>query len=74
MAMNQERRTMNAKTERPTAKLYAFPVGGRAYAGANPIETQSSVAAVPEDIVAGDFGGCWYHEAAIQDGKLPRKR
>ncbi|GJD87394.1 hypothetical protein BHAOGJBA_0896 [Methylobacterium hispanicum] len=61
---------MNTDLHRPTAKIYTFPVGGRAGQGARP----AAPAAAPQ-VCAVDGG---YHEAAIQEeaerNRTPRGR
>ncbi|AWN37241.1 DUF2735 domain-containing protein [Methylobacterium radiodurans] len=62
---------MNTDFHRPTAKIYTFPVGGRAGQAAR----AAAPAAAPQICTAGSG---WYHEAAIQEeaerNRLPRGR
>lgn len=57
---------MEAISERPTATIYQFPVGGRrAVAVARePVKAPVIVAA----------GGSWYHDEAIQEAERARKQ
>ena len=62
---------MNTDFHRPTAKIYTFPIGGRAGQAAR------ATAPVPApQVCAADSGG--YHEAAIQEeaarNRTPRGR
>ena len=51
-----------------TAKIYRFPVGGRASVGPRRLDSRPSLFRMPQTapVVAADG---WYHEAAIQDAK-----
>ncbi|HPG88475.1 MAG TPA: DUF2735 domain-containing protein [Hyphomicrobium sp.] len=57
--------TSNAQIE--TAKIYQFPVGGRAAlttrAGLASQASELEIAAAPRVAV----GGSWYHDAAVQE-------
>jgi hypothetical protein len=60
---------MNTSLNHGSAKIYQFPVGGRAALGMrSPDTTKAStdLAARASETV---FGGAWYHEAAIQESK-----
>lgn len=67
---------MTANSHRETAKIYQFPVGGRAA-----LRADARVVAPSEDLATPPrasrvvFGGSWYHDAAIQEAaEQPRKR
>ncbi|MFG1398886.1 DUF2735 domain-containing protein [Roseixanthobacter pseudopolyaromaticivorans] len=57
-----------------SAKIYAFPTGGRAGVSSRqtPAKPVNDLAAM--QIATMNFGSSWYHEAAIQDAETPRKR
>lgn len=62
---------MTETPKQQTAKIYHFPAGGRA--GLNIQHDVSRGASEPRQIknpkiVLG--GGCWYHEAAMNEGNL----
>jgi hypothetical protein len=71
-------------THRPSAKIYAFPAGGRPRALA--VEQQSGAAVIasleaaraarpePAKGPRADCGGAWYHEAAVREAELARAR
>ena len=48
-----------------TAKIYQFPVKGRAGAALNPVPSKQVLDRAPRADCAG--GGCWYHEAALHE-------
>jgi hypothetical protein len=51
-----------------SAKIYQFPVGGRAALSSH--ETKPAADMAPPHIV---FGSGWYHEEAVQDAEKARK-
>jgi hypothetical protein len=57
-------KAMAERIGRETAKIYQFPVGGRASRVADSKHTQDNAAAAHLPHV--DFGGGWYHDAAIE--------
>jgi crotonobetainyl-CoA:carnitine CoA-transferase CaiB-like acyl-CoA transferase len=60
---------MNTSVNQGSAKIYQFPVGGRAaLAGRRDGETRP-VADAPS---IADCSGSWYHAAAIQDANAER--
>lgn len=60
---------MNTSVNQGSAKIYQFPVGGRAaLAGRRDSETRP-VADAPS---IADCSGSWYHAAAIEDEKSGR--
>jgi hypothetical protein len=71
-------------THRPSAQIYAFPPGGRPRAQSLEQHTGAAViaslaaarAARSEEVGAtsSDCGGAWYHEAAVREAELARKR
>ena len=58
---------MNPSFQQGSAKIYQFPVGGRASLITRRPETQSVVNAPRVTEVA--CGSGWYHEAAIEQAK-----
>jgi hypothetical protein len=56
---------MNPQVQQGSAKIYQFPVGGRASLSVRRPEAQPAIAA-PRICEA---GSSWYHEAAIEDAK-----
>jgi len=58
---------MNPSFHQGSAKIYQFPVGGRASLGIRRNETPSIADAPRVTEVA--CGSGWYHEAAIEDAK-----
>ena len=59
---------MMTDVPRTTAKIYRFPQGGRAGHTSSRADLHQSP---PPRI---DFGGSWYHEAAIREAEQPRKQ
>ena len=66
-------------THRPSAKIYAFPAGGRPRAlaveqqsGAAVIASLASTRAAPVNRAA--CNGSWYHEAAVREAAEGSKR
>jgi Protein of unknown function (DUF2735) len=55
------------RTERASATIYQFPVGGRKGVEA----ARGQAADVPAHTTGSSFGN-WYHEAAIQESKRTR--
>ncbi len=53
---------MTPNSTQPTAKIYQFPVGGRAA-----LSSRSEPAKLTLDYAVSGSG--WYHEAAIEDAK-----
>jgi Protein of unknown function (DUF2735) len=60
---------MTTDFSRPSAKIYAFPVGGRRFVAA--ARNDSRTGADPRTrVLSGDaIGEAWYHEAAIEEAK-----
>jgi Protein of unknown function (DUF2735) len=58
---------MNPSFHQGSAKIYQFPVGGRASLGIHRNDT-ASVADTPR-VTETICGSGWYHEAAIEDAK-----
>jgi Protein of unknown function (DUF2735) len=66
---------MNARLNSGSAKIYQFPVGGRAALGNYPQdEARSSPDQSSSSVNAAACSGSWYHEAAIQESEPARKR
>ena len=55
---------MAERIQRETAKIYQFPVGGRASRATGSKTTEDHVEVTRYPRV--DFGSGWYHEAAIE--------
>jgi hypothetical protein len=60
---------MNTSLNHGSAKIYQFPVGGRAAFGGRFGETKPSTDLSAARISEAAAGGSWYHEAAIQEAK-----
>jgi Protein of unknown function (DUF2735) len=57
------------------AKIYQFPVGGRAaLAARRPEDTKSPNSLSSRPVNEAACSGSWYHEAAIQESKPARER
>ena len=66
---------MNGSVNRESAKIYQFPVGGRAaIAGRGSEETKSAAGPGPSRVNEIAVAGAWYHEAAIQESRPVRER
>jgi hypothetical protein len=66
---------MNTSLNHGSAKIYQFPVGGRAALGGHRYdETSSAADATPVRVSEIVSAGAWYHEAAIQESKPGRER
>jgi hypothetical protein len=66
---------MNGSLNQESAKIYQFPVGGRAaIAGRRYEETKSTAGLGASRVNEVAVGGAWYHEAAIQESKPMRER
>jgi hypothetical protein len=65
---------MTTDFSRRSARIYAFPVGGRRFVGA--AREESATAADPRTrAISGDaIGEAWYHEAAIEEAKRVSER
>jgi hypothetical protein len=53
------------------AKIYQFPVGGRASLGRNREEIKSDLG--PQQVAAVAIGDGWYHEEAIKESNQARE-
>ena len=58
---------MATSSHRETAKIYQFPVKGRAGVDRNAAEAKRSNDRAQETYADCAFGGCWYHEAALHE-------
>jgi hypothetical protein len=64
---------MEERQIRPTAKIYQFPKGGRAALHGHRLVKPADAIVPAWDFRNVEFGGCWYHEDAIQeDARLVR--
>lgn len=50
-----------------TAKVYAFPAGGRDALKARGADERLAVEIEPEDVVMPVVWSCWYHEEAVSE-------
>ncbi|MCS0495842.1 DUF2735 domain-containing protein [Ancylobacter mangrovi] len=62
---------MNTSHERESAKIFAFPAGGRAGLAARRIESRPTAEIAPRADIA--WGGSWYHEEAVRDERSPKR-
>ena len=66
---------MNTRPNHGSAKIYQFPVGGRAaLGGRRHDETKSAADQGSPRVNEAVCSGSWYHEAAIQESKPVRER
>ena len=66
---------MNTSLNQGSAKIYQFPVGGRAALGGRRYdETKTAADLASSRVSEVAVGGAWYHEAAIQESKPVRER
>lgn len=66
---------MNTSLNHGSARIYQFPVGGRAALGGRRYEDTKAVADLASARVSEvAVGGAWYHEAAIQETKPVQDR
>ena len=65
---------MEMMSTRPSAKILMFPVAARVSASnlSGKAKFAAELASMREDLT--DFGGAWYHEAAIEEAAQDRKR
>jgi uncharacterized protein DUF2735 len=64
---------MNTGLNQGSAKIYQFPVGGRAsIAGRRYGESKSALEIAASQVNKADCSGSWYHEAAIEESKSVR--
>jgi uncharacterized protein DUF2735 len=64
---------MNTGLNQGSAKIYQFPVGGRAsLAGRRYGETRPALEMAASQVNTADCSGSWYHQAAIEDSKPTR--
>jgi len=63
----QERRKMTTQLDQPSAKIYAFPAGGRAaHRAGKPAPLAPQYEEAP-------CGSGWYHEAAVEEAEMASK-
>jgi hypothetical protein len=60
---------MTTDFSRPSARIYAFPVGGRRCVGAARDESRTATDPSTRAISGDAVGEAWYHESAIQEAK-----
>jgi hypothetical protein len=64
---------MNSSLNHGSAKIYQFPVGGRAAVGVRRHDDTKASAELASRVSETVFSGAWYHEAAIQESKPVRE-
>ena len=57
---------------RGSAKIYQFPVGGRAGARVRGDDGEQSASHAPQHFAKAACGSAWYHEEAIAQDATPR--
>jgi hypothetical protein len=65
---------MTTDFSRPSARIYAFPVGGRRSVAVVRGESHTAADARTRAISGDAIGEAWYHEAAIEEAKRTRER
>jgi Protein of unknown function (DUF2735) len=66
---------MNTNLNQGSARIYQFPVGGRAALGGRGLdEIKTSTELASSRVSEAAVGGAWYHDAAIQESKPVRER
>jgi hypothetical protein len=60
---------MNTNFAQATAKIYQFPVGGRAAIGPRQNAPKSTIDITTPRVNEAVCGSGWYHEAAIEEAK-----
>jgi Protein of unknown function (DUF2735) len=60
---------MTTDFSRPSARIYAFPLGGRRFVGAARDESRTATDPSTRAISGDAVGEAWYHESAIQEAK-----
>jgi Protein of unknown function (DUF2735) len=60
---------MTTDFSRPSARIYAFPLGGRRFVGAACDESRTATDPSTRAISGDAVGEAWYHESAIQEEK-----
>lgn len=58
---------MDMNSQQTSAKIYQFPLGGRAAVGGGRQNAKASVDLTTQRIPKTVAGSGWYHEAAIQE-------
>jgi hypothetical protein len=65
---------MTTDFSRPSAKIYAFPVGGRRSVAVARDESRTAPDPRTRAISGDAIGEAWYHEAAIEEAKRTNER
>lgn len=66
---------MNTSLNHGSAKIYQFPVGGRAaVAGRHAQEAKAAIDFASSRLADVAVGGAWYHDSAIEDSKPVHER
>jgi len=60
---------MNTSLNHGSAKIYQFPIGGRAAFGGRRLEETKTSADLSSARISAAASDSWYHEAAIQESK-----
>ena len=64
---------MNSQNRRESAQILQFPPPGSRLRGARLGQTNMKQIGGMAEISATNYGGAWYHEAAIVEADRPRK-
>jgi len=64
---------MTTQLHRPTAKIYAFPAGGRAGRSGRRPGAKTPAPQTSPLVTEAEFGSCWYHEAAVEEAEQAPK-
>jgi hypothetical protein len=64
---------MTENSQRLTAKIYQFPIGGRAANAVRRDTLRTAVELPPEAVSRVSIGGSWYHEEAVREADTSRK-
>jgi hypothetical protein len=64
---------MTTSTEQGSARIYQFPVGGRAAVGGRREETVSAASIGSLGVAVVVNSGAWYHDEAIQEAERARR-
>ena len=65
---------MNTSFTLGSAKIYQFPIGGRANLGGHRDGAKSGADLTSARVSKTAFGSSWYHEAAIQEAEAALER
>jgi len=63
---------INPSVNQGSAKIYQFPVGGRAGLGGRRFDTRTALEIAAAEVNQADCSGSWYHAAAIEEARPDR--